>query len=76
VVMKDPKSIWPFYYPAPVVRSDVLKKYPKIEKVLNEVSASLDVEKMRKLNAQVDLDQEDPEDVAAEYLEKEGIVKN
>jgi osmoprotectant transport system substrate-binding protein len=76
VVMKDPKSIWPFYYPAPVVRSDVLKKYPKIEKVLNEVSASLDVKKMRELNAQVDLDQEDPEDVAAEYLEKEGIVKN
>jgi osmoprotectant transport system substrate-binding protein len=76
VVMKDPKSIWPFYYPAPVVRSDVLKKYPKVEKVLNEVSASLNVEKMRKLNAQVDLDQEDPEDVAAEYLQKEGIVKN
>ena len=76
VVMKDPKSIWPFYYPAPVVRSDVLKKYPKIEGILNEVSASLDVEKMRELNAQVDLDQEDPEDVAAEYLEKEGIVKN
>jgi osmoprotectant transport system substrate-binding protein len=76
VVMKDPKSIWPFYYPAPVVRSDVLKKYPKVEKILNEVSASLDVEKMRELNAQVDLDQEDPEDVASEYLEKEGIVKN
>jgi osmoprotectant transport system substrate-binding protein len=76
VVMEDPKSIWPFYYPAPVVRSDVLKKNPKIEGILNEVSASLDVEKMRELNAQVDLDQEDPEDVAAEYLEKEGIVKN
>jgi osmoprotectant transport system substrate-binding protein len=26
VVMEDPKSIWPFYYPAPVVRSDVLEK--------------------------------------------------
>lgn len=76
VVMTDPKSIWPFYYPAPVVRSDVLKKYPKIEKVLNEVSASLSVETMRELNGQVDLDQEDPEDVAAAYLEKEGIVKN
>jgi osmoprotectant transport system substrate-binding protein len=74
VVMKDPKSIWPFYYPAPVVRSDVLKKYPKIEKILNEVSASLDVETMRELNGQVDLDQEDPEDVAKEYLEEEGIV--
>ena len=74
VVMKDPKSIWPFYYPAPVVRSDVLKKYPKIEKVLNEVSASLDVETMRELNGQVDLDQEDPEDVAKEHLEEEGII--
>jgi osmoprotectant transport system substrate-binding protein len=76
VVMKDPKQIWPFYYPAPVVRSDVLKKYPKIEKILNEVSASLDVETMRELNGKVDLDQEDPEDVAAEHLEEAGIVKN
>ena len=76
VVMEDPKQIWPFYYPAPVVRSDVLKKYPKVEKILNEVSASLDVETMRELNGQVDLDQEDPEDVAAEHLEEAGIVKN
>jgi osmoprotectant transport system substrate-binding protein len=76
VVMKDPKSIWPFYYPAPVVRSDVLKKNPKVEKILNEVSASLDVETMRELNGKVDLDQEDPEDVAAEHLEEAGIVTN
>ncbi len=74
VVMKDPKSIWPFYYPAPVVRSDVLKKYPKVKKILNEVSASLSVETMRELNGKVDLDQEDPEDVAKEYLEKKGLI--
>ncbi len=74
VVMKDPKSIWPFYYPAPVVRSDVLKKYPKIKGILNEVSASLSVETMRELNGQVDLEQEDPEDVAKAYLEEEGII--
>jgi glycine betaine/choline ABC-type transport system substrate-binding protein len=52
----------------------VLEKYPKIEKILNEVSASLDVETMRELNGKVDLDQEDPEDVAAEHLEEAGIV--
>ena len=74
VVMKDPKSIWPFYYPAPVVRSGVLKKYPKIEKVLNEVTASLSLDTMRELNGKVDLDQEDPEDVAKEYLEDKGII--
>jgi osmoprotectant transport system substrate-binding protein len=74
VVMKDPKSIWPFYHPAPVVRSDVLKKYPKVAKILNEVTASLSLDTMRELNGQVDLDQEDPEDVAKKYLEKKGII--
>jgi osmoprotectant transport system substrate-binding protein len=75
VVMEDPKSIWPFYYPAPVVRSDVVEQNPKMEGVLNEVSATLDAETMRELNSQVDLEQEDPEDVAAEHLEDEGIVE-
>lgn len=73
-VMKDEKSIWPFYYPAPVVRSDTLKKNPKMEGVLNEVSASLSASTMRELNAQVDIEREDPEDVAREYLEEEGLV--
>jgi osmoprotectant transport system substrate-binding protein len=75
VVMEDPKSIWPFYYPAPVVRSDVLEKNPKMEKVLNSVSETLDVKTMRQLNAQVDIEQEDPDEVAAEYLEEQGLVE-
>jgi osmoprotectant transport system substrate-binding protein len=75
VVMQDPKSIWPFYYPAPVVRSDVLEQNPKMKGVLDEVSGSLDVETMRELNGKVDLEQEDPEDVAAEFLQEKGIVE-
>jgi osmoprotectant transport system substrate-binding protein len=75
VVMEDPKNIWPFYYPAPVVRSDVLEQNPKMEEVLNSVSETLDAETMRKLNAQVDIEREDPEDVAAEYLQEKGIVE-
>jgi osmoprotectant transport system substrate-binding protein len=75
VVMEDPKSIWPFYYPAPVVRSDVLQENPKMEGVLNSVSKTLDAETMRKLNAQVDIEQEDPDAVAAQYLKKQGLVE-
>jgi len=75
VVMEDPKNIWPFYYPAPVVRSDVLENNPKMKGVLNEVSASLNAEIMRELNAQVAIEQEDPEDVAAEFLQEKGIVE-
>jgi osmoprotectant transport system substrate-binding protein len=74
VVMEDPKSIWPFYYPAPVVRTEVLEQNPKVEGILNEVSKSLDAETMRQLNSQVDIEQEDPEDVAGEFLQEKGIV--
>ena len=73
-VMKDPKSIWPFYNPAPVVRADVLQKYPKMKKVLNSVSQSLSLQTMRELNGKVDLQQEDPEDVAREFLQKKGLI--
>ena len=75
VVMKDPKNIWPYYYPAPIVRTDVLKKHPKIKDVLNKVSKTLSVETMRKLNAKVDIDHKDPADVAKQYLQDEGILK-
>ena len=74
VVMKDPKSIWPFYYPAPVVRSDVLKKYPKVKKVLDSVNSKLNVDIMRQLNGKVDLQHEDPADVAKQFLQQKGIV--
>jgi osmoprotectant transport system substrate-binding protein len=46
-----------------------------MEEVLNSVSKSLDVDTMRKLNGQVDLEQEDPEDVAKEFLEDKGLVE-
>jgi osmoprotectant transport system substrate-binding protein len=75
VVMEDPKSIWPFYYPAPVVRSDVLQKNPKMKEVLNSVSETLDAETMRELNAQVDIEQEEPDEVAKAYLEDKGLVE-
>ncbi len=74
VVMEDPKSIWPFYYPAPVVRTEVLEQNPKMKGVLNEVSASLDVETMRQLNGQVDIEHENPDEVAREFLEEQGLV--
>ena len=74
-VMEDEKNIWPFYNPAPVVRSDTLKENPKMEGILNEVTATLDVETMRELNGRVDLEQEDPEDVAREHLQEEGIIE-
>jgi osmoprotectant transport system substrate-binding protein len=75
VVLEDPKNIWPFYYPAPVVRTEVLEANPKMEGILNSVSETLDEEVMRELNGAVDLEGEDPADVAHDYLEEQGLLE-
>jgi len=75
VVLDDPKNIWPFYYPAPVVRSDVLEENPEMEEILNSVTETLDAEVMRELNGSVDLEGEDPADVAQAHLEEQGLLE-
>jgi len=73
-VIEDTKNIWPKYYPAPVVTQEFLDKNKDAKKILNEVSASLDAQKMRELNGAVDLEQEDYEDVAQQHLEEAGVI--
>ena len=73
-VIEDPKVIWPIYEPAPIITQEFLDKNPDAKKILNEVSASLNADKMRALNGAVDLEQEDYEDVARQHLEDEGII--
>lgn len=67
--LEDDKHFWPPYYLAPVVRSDVLAEYPGIADVLNAVSAKLDTETMIALNAKVDIDKLEYEDVAKEFYD-------
>ena len=54
---------------APVVRGEVLEANPDIEDVLNAVSKQLTTKGLTELNAKVDIDKQDFEDVAAEYFD-------
>ncbi|MBQ9062741.1 MAG: glycine/betaine ABC transporter substrate-binding protein [Eubacterium sp.] len=69
VLLEDDKHMWPPYNLAPIVRNEVLEKYPEIADTLNAVSAALDTETITQLNASVDIDGEDYEDVAADFFE-------
>lgn len=69
VYLEDDKNFWPPFYLAPVVRDDTLAENPEIAEALNEVSAHLDTETMIKLNAKVDLDKEEYEEVAKEFYD-------
>lgn len=75
MIVEDPKSIWPPYYPAPVVRTEYLESCPAAANVMNEVSATLTQEAMQRMNGGVDLEREDPEDVAQAFLEEQGLLE-
>jgi osmoprotectant transport system substrate-binding protein len=69
VLLEDDKHVWPPYNLAPVVLDEVLDANPGIADVLNAVSATLDTETITALNAKVDVDKEEYEDVAADYFD-------
>ncbi len=67
--LEDDKQFWPPYYMAPVVRNDALKENPEIAEILNKVSAKLDTETMISLNAKVDIDKQEYDEVAKEFYD-------
>ncbi len=68
-LLEDDKRVWPPYNVAPVVRAEVLAANPGIEGALARVDAALTTEKLTELNARVDIDKEEYEDVAREFFE-------
>ena len=67
VLLEDDKQCWPPYNLAPVVRDNVLAEHPDIAEILNKVNATLDTPTVTALNAKVDVEKQEYEDVAKEY---------
>jgi osmoprotectant transport system substrate-binding protein len=67
-LLDDPHHAQIVFQPAPVVRAPVLAANPQIAPILAPVFATLTVERLRGLNAQVSVDGRDPAQVAARYL--------
>lgn len=74
VILEDDMGYFPSYALAPTIRDEVLEANPEIGDLLNSVSAVLTDDVMAELNAQVDVEQESVEDVAAEFLESNDLI--
>ena len=74
VILEDDLGFFPPYYAAPVVRQELLDEDPAVADVLNSLAGLLDDQTMAGLNAQVDVDGEEPEDVARAFLEEQGLI--
>jgi osmoprotectant transport system substrate-binding protein len=88
-VYADDRAFFPPYDLTPYLREAVLNKYPEIEDVLNKLSATFPggggavtpelvsaCQKVwQELNAQVDIDKKEPQEVARDYLTTHGLIK-
>ena len=74
VVLKDDKHYAPWYNLTPVVRKEILDKYPKIADALNALAAKLNDDTMARLNASVDVDKKTVEEVASGFLKSNGLI--
>jgi osmoprotectant transport system permease protein len=73
VVLRDDKSIFPPYYAAPVVRTQVLAQYPELGPALNLLAGQINDTVMTELNYRVDYLKQAPERVARDFLVQQGL---
>ena len=76
VVLKDDKGIFPPYYAAPVIRKDILQKFPELENVINQLSGHINDSIMTELNYRVDYLKQSPEKVARDFLMEQSLYKS
>ena len=73
-VLADDRAFFPAYNVAPVVLTETLEQHPGIADVFARITPLLTDDVLQQLNARVDVDGEDPADVALDWLVSEGLV--
>lgn len=74
-ILEDDRKFFPNYNVAPEMNSETMKKYPQIAELLAPVTKALNNKTAQKLNAKVDVDGQDPHDVAKDWLVEKGFIK-
>ncbi|EME21197.1 glycine betaine ABC transporter substrate-binding protein [Rhodococcus triatomae] len=73
-VLEDDRDFFLPYSGTAVVRREILERYPPIADLMAVISERLTDEVMQELNGRVDIDGEDPADVAYDWLRTEGLI--
>jgi osmoprotectant transport system substrate-binding protein len=73
--LADDKGAQIVYAPAPVVRAAVLERHPEIAQVLDPVFATLTLETLQRLNAEIAVDGENAGSVAVAYLKSRHFLR-
>ncbi|WP_341527071.1 glycine betaine ABC transporter substrate-binding protein [Nostoc sp. UHCC 0302] len=73
VVLKDDKHYFPPYEVVPIVRQEILKKYPELRKAIAQLVGKISADEMRQLNNLVESELRDIKDVVLEFRKAKGL---
>ena len=74
VLLEDDRQFFPKYNPAITMRKDFAEAHPQVAEVMAPISAALTNEEITELNRRVDVEGEEPADVARDWLVQKGFV--
>lgn len=75
VVLEDDKQLFPPYQGAPLMKTALLEKHPELEAVLNKLAGKITADQMSQMNYQVGVEGKSANQVARDFLVKEGVIK-
>ena len=73
-VLEDDLNYFPSYYAATLVRQEVLDEHPELIEVLAMLDGAINNQEMTKMNYQVEVEKQQPKDVALSFLQAKGLL--
>lgn len=73
-VLEDDEAYFPSYNVAPYLSTELVEDFPRVAEVFEQITPLLTDELLIELNARVDVDGEEPADVALDWMVSEGLV--
>jgi len=74
VWLEDDRNLYPPFEAAFAINLSALEKAPGIDTILSQLSGQIDIDTIRQLNYEVDINQRDHKEVALEFLKERKIL--
>jgi len=74
-LLEDDKDFFPPYDAVPTIRQETLDENPEIEEAIEPLIGAFDEDLIGELNGKVDLDKEDIQEVAIDYLKSQDLIE-
>lgn len=73
-ILEDDRGFFPAYNAAPVYYTETLEEHPELAEVFAQVAPTLTDEALRTMNLRVDVEGEEPADVAFDFMVEQGFI--